>query len=376
MSRLSYSGKLRLIKHTAQDLVARSASQATYKKKKNIFFTIGIVTIFTIIPSLLWTQALELKSDSSPETSQNLSLLSPNYSVVIPGAIGGPLYNGDRQHGVLVSDIAIVTDASIPQDIKDTNGISIYIVRKGDTLSEIAELFDVSINTIKWENNLGKTLKVGQELRILPITGVMHTIKKGDTFAKIARKYEVEIKDITVFNNIDATKLIPGNKIMIPNGAKHTSYSTTKKSKSSSKKYSSSRTNKRIGGQAQSGYYIRPTAGVVTSPFGPRWGRYHYGIDFAGINGVSPIVAAASGVVEKTYCGRGYGNCLMIRHNNGTKTLYAHTSKILVSKGTKVRQGQKIAILGRTGHATGPHLHFEIIKANGQKMNPNKLFHK
>ena len=221
-----------------------------------------------------------------------------------------------------------------------------------------------------WENNLGKTLKVGQELNILPVTGIMHTIKKGDTFAKIASKYEVEIQDITVFNNIDATKLTIGNKIIIPNGVKQVSY--TKKKTTSSKSYSPS-THKN-GGQAQSGYYARPTAGVVTSRFGPRWGRYHYGIDFGGVNGVSAIVAAASGTVEKTYCGKGYGNCLVIKHGNGTKTLYAHNTRLLVSAGASVKKGQKIAILGRTGNVTGPHLHFEIIKANGQKMNPNSLY--
>lgn len=337
------------------------------KYKRKFINTSTVISFFVITLVLLGVkpiQASEMYSLNSLGNSQSLVLLSPNFAVVIPGATGGPSYN-ENHKDILKSNVGSLTGDFSSQSIEDTNGISLYIVKNGDTLSEIAELFDVSVNTIKWENNIGNTLKVGQELRILPVSGVRHTIKKGDTFGKIANIYNVEIEDITVFNNIDATKLSISKKIIIPNGVKKSSVSTETKTSTSSKK---------TGGSAQYGYYTRPTPGVVTSRFGPRWGRYHYGIDFGGTNGVSPIVAAASGVVEKTYCGSGYGNCLVVKHNNGTKTLYAHLNVIIVSSGTSVKKGQKIGTLGRTGNVTGPHLHFEIIKANGQKMNPNSLF--
>ncbi len=116
--------------------------------------------------------------------------------------------------------------------------------------------------------------------------------------------------------------------------------------------------------------YQWPAKGVFTSGFGPRWGRMHKGIDIAAPTG-TPIHAAADGVVVSAGWNRGgYGNLVDIRHADGTMTRYAHNSKIIVSKGQRVEQGQKISLMGSTGFSTGPHLHFEIRK-NGQKaVNP------
>jgi len=101
-------------------------------------------------------------------------------------------------------------------------------------------------------------------------------------------------------------------------------------------------------------------AGVVSSEFGPRWGREHKGIDIAGDVG-EPILAAADG--EVLYAGdglRGYGNVVILRHDAKTTTLYAHNSALKVAVGERVKAGQAIALLGSTGHSTGPHCHFEI----------------
>ncbi len=310
-----------------------------------------------IFPSIHKSQALDTKQKPKEENSQSLAILTPNYTVIIPDAIGGPIYISDRKD-VLVANTGSLS-GNIPIQTIDENGVSIYIVREGDTLSEIAELFNVSINTIKWENNLGKTLRAGQELRILPLTGVSHTVKKGDTFSKIASKYSVEIEDITIFNDIDAKSLKVGQKIIVPNGVKQTT--------SSRKTYSG--TSRKIN-NAPTGYYIRPTNGRTSSPFGVRRGGYHYGIDIASPTG-TPIVASASGTVVKTSCGSGYGICTIIKHNNGTQTLYAHNSRLFVRVGDNVKQGQKIANVGSTGRSTGPHVHFEIqnIKT-GAKIRP------
>ncbi len=288
---------------------------------------------------------------------------------MVPSAIGGPTYVNEGNE-VLVANTGSIIGEAQQKHIEDTHGTSLYIVRKGDTLSEIADLFDVSINTIKWENNLGKTLKVGQELRILPVTGVSHTIKKGETFGKIANMYDVEIEDITIFNDLDATKLKIGQDIIVPNGVKK-SASRSSSSRSSS---SSTKSVSRSSSSAQSGYYTAPTYGRVTSPFGPRSRNFHGGIDIGNAIG-TPVVAAASGTVTRTTCGSGYGICTTIEHNNGTKTLYAHLSKLFVKTGDTVKKGQKIANLGNTGRSTGPHLHFEIIDVRtGAKRNPNNLY--
>ncbi|MEM8504056.1 MAG: peptidoglycan DD-metalloendopeptidase family protein [Cyanobacteria bacterium P01_D01_bin.1] len=116
--------------------------------------------------------------------------------------------------------------------------------------------------------------------------------------------------------------------------------------------------------------YIWPTRGTLTSGYGWRWGRMHRGVDVAGPVG-TPIVAAGNGVVESAgWNSGGYGNMVEIRHPDGSLTLYAHNSRLNVSTGQIVRQGQQIAEMGSTGYSTGPHLHFEIHLSGKGAVNP------
>jgi murein DD-endopeptidase MepM/ murein hydrolase activator NlpD len=112
---------------------------------------------------------------------------------------------------------------------------------------------------------------------------------------------------------------------------------------------------------------IWPTSGPVTSPYGPRWGRLHAGIDIGAPTG-NPIYASNSGTVIMG-CGGGYGNCVLIDHGGGFITLYAHQSQIFVSDGQQVNRGDNIGLVGCTGSCTGPHLHFET-RINGSAQNP------
>lgn len=116
---------------------------------------------------------------------------------------------------------------------------------------------------------------------------------------------------------------------------------------------------------------IWPTTGVVSSPYGLRWGGsdFHPGMDIANDMG-TPIVATADGVVE--YAGwnsGGYGNMVDIDHGNGIMTRYGHASQVVVSTGQSVKRGQVIAYMGSTGFSTGPHVHYEV-HVNGQRVNP------
>jgi murein DD-endopeptidase MepM/ murein hydrolase activator NlpD len=113
---------------------------------------------------------------------------------------------------------------------------------------------------------------------------------------------------------------------------------------------------------------IWPVNGPVTSGFGIRWGRMHEGIDIAAPSG-TPIAAAAAG--SAIYAGwmSGYGNLVVIDHGGGLATAYAHCSAILVTVGQQVSQGDTIALVGSTGHSTGPHLHFEV-RVNGVAVDP------
>jgi murein DD-endopeptidase MepM/ murein hydrolase activator NlpD len=119
--------------------------------------------------------------------------------------------------------------------------------------------------------------------------------------------------------------------------------------------------------------YIWPARGVLTSGFGWRWGRMHRGIDIAAPVG-TPIVASAAGVVEFSgWNSGGYGYMIDIRHADGSRTRYAHNSRLLVRVGDRVEQGQHIAAMGSTGFSTGPHVHFEIHVPNQGTVNPMSL---
>lgn len=243
------------------------------------------------------------------------------------------------------------------ESIAEPGEISLYVVRDGDSLSAIAKMFDVSVNTILWANDMkkGEPIHKGQMLTILPITGVRHVVKKGDTIKNIAVKFGGDAKEIAVFNGIaETTSLQVGTTLLIPDGEIKAVTTTTKKT-----------TNKKSGEKTwgtnapeQKGYYIRPLSGGRKSQ-----GLHGYnGIDIAAPTG-TPIFASARGTVivaKSGGWGGGYGSYVVIRHDNGTQTLYAHMSRVATSVGATVAQGDTIGSVGNTGKSTGPHLHFEV----------------
>jgi len=347
-----------------------------------IFISIASTPLFadaSFLSDILGTQAdadeVQIVSGTDTNTScsnsQNMSLSISSESSVNPDV---KTVSSDKDltiedNSLLCNEDVYVPDASFERSpISDQ--IIIYTVESGDTLSEIAETFDISVNTIRWENNIsGQTISIGQKLNILPVTGVKHIVKSGDTISGIAKKYDADTDDILIFNGISASDTLQkGQVVFVPNGVIQTTYSS---SSSSSKSSYSTKT-------APSGYYLRPATGPITSPYGPRKGSFHYGVDIGNNRGTS-IVVAADGVVAQavSYCKEGsdscggrYGNYVTIKHDNGQSTRYAHLQTINVSVGQKVTQGQKIATMGNTGHSTGPHLHFEIINSNGTTVKP------
>jgi murein DD-endopeptidase MepM/ murein hydrolase activator NlpD len=116
------------------------------------------------------------------------------------------------------------------------------------------------------------------------------------------------------------------------------------------------------------GGFVWPLSGVLTSPFGPRDGRLHAGLDIAAPTG-TPAGAAAGGIVSFAATQSGYGNIVIVEHPGGTSTAYAHLSKISVVVGQIVSAGQQVGLVGTTGHSSGPHLHFEI-RENGHAVDP------
>lgn len=121
--------------------------------------------------------------------------------------------------------------------------------------------------------------------------------------------------------------------------------------------------------------YVMPTVGHLTSLFGSRWGTSHQGIDVAGRIG-TPIYAITDAVVEEAGPATGFGLWVVLRHTDGTQSVYGHVNRMFVDKGERVKAGEKIAEIGNRGYSTGPHLHLEIWTADGDKINPTPWLRK
>lgn len=246
-------------------------------------------------------------------------------------------------------------------DIKNTpppGRISVYSVRTGDTLSEIADMFGVSVNTIIWANNLHGVgdIHVGDTLVILPVSGVERTIVKGDTLKSIAKKYSADADEIAQFNGLDPENALEiGSTIIIP-GAEIAPVAPPAKKSPSRKTMNEPYLGG--GGSAYPGYYDNPIPGSALTQSLHGWN----GIDLGAARG-TPIHAAADGTVIVARNGGwngGYGNYVVIMHDNGTQTLYSHMTHAIASPGQPVSSGQIIGYVGSTGLSTGPHLHFEV----------------
>ena len=195
--------------------------------------------------------------------------------------------------------------------------------------------------------------------------GVYHTVQKNQTLYRIAKTYELDVKVLQRANHIgDPSKLKEGTRLWIPGARKVLQIPKSSKSRSRAAKKKTPPTVK-----PRKGFLIWPTKGTLTSSFGIRNGRKHEGIDIAAPKG-TPIHSAAAGEVKFSGWGpTGYGKMVTIKHKHHLTTIYAHNSKLLVKKGTQVKQGQKISLMGSTGRSTGPHLHFEV-RYNGIPTNP------
>lgn len=115
--------------------------------------------------------------------------------------------------------------------------------------------------------------------------------------------------------------------------------------------------------------FVKPTLGHLTSLFGSRWGRAHEGIDIAGPIG-TPIYALTDAVVEESGPATGYGLWVVLRHTDGTQSVYGHVNRTFVKEGERVKAGEEIAEIGNRGYSTGPHLHLEVWSSDGSKINP------
>lgn len=255
----------------------------------------------------------------------------------------------------IIQDNSIVSRGTILTDIFDEftdrgTQITNYTVQEGDTLSFIASDYGVSVGTIIWANNLrdADAIRPGMDLKIPPVTGVVHKIKKGDTAALIAKKYGVKEDEIVSFNDLPLNgELQIDNEIIVPGGKINMPSMPTQQSMAKRFAYLPN----------LSGYFSWPATGY-------NWGRIHgrNGVDIANSCG-TPIYASADGTVitaDSSGWNGGFGKFIKIGHPNGTETIYAHSSQLVANVGEYVTRGQQIAVMGSTGRSTGCHVHFEV----------------
>lgn len=296
---------------------------------------------------------------------------SSNFGAVVYGGVPNQDLSGIVAGGTAFSKPTLLPGAVI--GTARTQPV-VYIVEAGDSLSGIAYQFGVSVATIMWENKLGlrSVLGLGDKLVIPPTTGVTHTIKKGDNLKKIATLYGAKIDDIVSFNKLkeDGTDLVIGEKIMIPGGVKpeEKSFATAVRITQNVQVVARPPSSKQS--PSASGYVWPAGVHIITQYYG----LSHRAIDIAGGRIGTPIYAVRSGRVVVSQCGwnGGYGCYIVLDHGNGVKSLYGHNSRLLVSVGDEVYQGQTISLMGNTGNVrgvTGIHLHFEV-QVNGVRVNP------
>ena len=287
-----------------------------------------------------------------------------------------------------------------------------YKVKKKDTIPAIAKRYGIKQDTILMNNKdaLNNKMKVGDTITFPSIDGLYYKLQKNDTLAKIAKKYGISVVDIVDYNNINPKKLKAGSTIFLKGVtlqkykdvegrliADQQAKEDKKKNKNKEKekeKEKSENPPKGTKGSAPSppppednddggrsaaysgaGFAYPVRYAGVSSPFGNRYHpvlkRYilHTGVDL--VAKYVPLRAAKAGVV--TFAGNmsGYGKIIIIRHDNGYETRYAHLSVISTNVGEHVNQGDLIGKTGNSGRTTGAHLHFEI-RQNGVPKNPMK----
>ncbi len=356
-------------------------------------------SVFSVLSPRTPVVDAQASDPSSTQNSQQMALSSG--SNIGPGTLSGTV-TGGIDTDTVISGAALtpamgpVGNASDAADFEDAaGGISFYTVHSGDTVGTVAEMFNVDQNTILSANNLkkGQALTVGDTLVILPVKGLRITVKKGDTVTKLAQTYKADTNDIYFYNNLNpGDGLVVGDTIIIPDGIESATspkrISTPVKKSSTPIKFKSGAPIPMTADGLFTTNYNGPSTAPITVhpakltskvdlsdeivlPIDPLVGRLSQGlhatnaIDIAAPLG-TPIHAVADGTVLLAHTGGyadGFGNyviLLSVRDGVEFESIYAHQAKVLVTTGQHVSAGDVIGQVGKTGDATGYHLHVEF----------------
>jgi murein DD-endopeptidase MepM/ murein hydrolase activator NlpD len=353
-----------------QSLIQMGLGESLLRATTNIFSVTAILVVIWL-GQMYFRQPAKAQGNNSP-------LQSPTLEAAAPQSASAPLQD--------LSSIGILRLTNMHTNIasRARDEITKYTVQPGDTVSGIADNFGLKPQTIFSANYYillddPHNLKAGQVLNILPVDGVYREWQAGEGLNGVASFYQVKPEDIINYplNHLDAStigdyahpNIQPGTWIVVPGGVYqyHAPGSVplgiTRSNPASAQVGGTGACPPVTGGAVGYGTFVYPTDRHYLSGYDYSTKTNHLGIDLAANLGDN-IYAADGGVV--VYAGwndYGYGNMIMIDHGTGFQSLYAHLSQIFVQCGNNVTQGQTIAAAGATGHASGPHLHFEIRTA-------------
>jgi murein DD-endopeptidase MepM/ murein hydrolase activator NlpD len=340
-----------------------------------LLLAVAVVLVVNLRPSRWLTQGVEALS------------LPPTVPAFVPAKEVVALDSTAQPLSVAI-ERQINIDTNIPS--RPRTVIVEYKVETGDTLYGIADKFGVSAEAILWSNYLAlqddpHSLQPGLTLRIPPLEGVLYTVQAPDTLTGIAKGLKADTEDIIFWpgNDIDPDKpaITPGQVLFVPNGRRNIIIAAPvlaeKRNQSTGRVFYRGRWGSAGAGACagEEGYagstgtqtFVWPATRHVLS--GYDYSAIHQGLDVAAALG-APIFASDNGVVVFAgWSDWGYGNMVVVDHNNGWQSLYGHLSNVGVSCGQSVGQGALIGAAGSTGRSSGPHLHFEIL-FNGGRVNP------
>ncbi len=351
--------------------------------QKPIIFRIGIYLVaFCVVVLSVWGIGTLIVSgtSASPEISPTPTIKAET----LPEDIPTPEFDADAQAGGVIRQSEPQFEGEI--EVEERDEITTYIVESGDTIFGIADKFGLMPETVLWSNRyiIGDTpdgLVIGLELYILPVDGVYHRWSEGEGLNGVSSFYGVDPDVIVNYpgNGLEPEtigdyanpNIEPGTMLVVPGGVRPTvAWIVARDEAASGSTY--------LGPGACGGIiYGNVGTGTFTWPTTATWlSGYEYtppvhnGLDFDGDFG-SPIYASDTGVIVYSgWSDRGYGNLIVIDHDDGWQTFYAHLMDgTMLPCGSNVQKGQLIASMGSTGNSSGPHLHFEL-RLNGGPMNP------
>jgi len=354
--------------------------------------TASVVVTLLLVTVILWVTGTFFLKERLDSAQQIQATLHPTVYAREPVL---PYYDPSYPKGesqLFASGIVRSQDHHTDLPNKARMAVQTYIVQPGDTVTAIAEKFNLKPSTILWGNpytlaDNPHLVMAGMELNILPVNGVYYDWHDGDGLNGVAEVYGVTPEDIIEFpaNGLDPETIgdysnpnIPaGTWLIVPGGSREfinwSAPYITRENPAVASIYGPGACQAVMDGPIGSGIFLWPTSEKRISGYNYSEETNHRAIDIGGSLG-NPIYSSDAGVV--VYAGWndwGYGNVVMVDHGNNWQTLYAHLESYNVQCGYYVDAGTVIGELGSTGNSSGPHLHFEM-RYNGVPQNPNNFF--